>query len=144
MANRTFTFPDSLIERVVDGDSMRVLARWEKPFYIHPEDYPIALRIAGVDCEPGGPAAGKQRTEKGQAAYVRAHELTQYKRLTVVTYEQYAYGGPQGTIGEWVGDIMVPWAVDGVPGAVMALSTILLAEGLAVPYDGKGKRPSAL
>jgi endonuclease YncB( thermonuclease family) len=77
----------------------------------------------------------------GERAYHRVQDLVEGKRLTVVTYEQYAYGGPQGTVGEWVGDIILTDVPEWGTGT---LAAILLAEGLAVPYDGKGKRPSAL
>lgn len=138
---RTFTFPNSLITRTVDGDSHDVEAVWEQPFYVRPAVYPIRLRIAGVDCWPGGLEAQRtgKATELGMRAYGRALELVAGKRLTVVTYEQYAYRGPKGTVGEWVGDIVLPFSAAGV-----LLSRILLDEGLALPYDGKGKRPTAL
>lgn len=146
MPKRTFTFPNSLITRVVDGDTMYVDASWEQPFFVRPAVYPIVLRIAGIDCEPGGLSApAKQWTAKGERAYLRAAGLIEGKRLTVVTYEHYAYGGPDGTVGDWVGDIYVPTPESVIygPSDEIALSTILLTEELAVPYDGKGKRPSA-
>lgn len=151
MSDKTFTFPGSFITRVVDGDSLRVDAPWvtEQPFYARPSrtEYPIALRVAGVDCDPGGTVAEQthKATVIGRRAYERTRELTEGKTLTVVTYEQYAYRGPKGTVGEWVGDVQIPYNDRDLPvGAWQWLSTILLDEGLAVPYDGKGKRPSAL
>jgi endonuclease YncB( thermonuclease family) len=136
---RTFDFPNALVERSVDGDSHDVTVFWEMPFFVGAVPMPIRLRIAGIDCEPGGPDAGKKRTALGEAAYVRARELVEGKRLHVVTYEPYAYRGPDRRLGEWVGDVEVRQFA----GAPVWLSALLLAEGLAVPYDGKGKRPSA-
>jgi endonuclease YncB( thermonuclease family) len=128
---KTFTFPNSLIERSLDGDSHDVIAEWEEPFFILPARYPIRLRIGGVDC-------WDKETPRGQKALERARELVEGKRLTIETRRLYAYGGPDKKLGEWVGDIMATLET----GTTMWLSQILLAEGLALPYDGKGKRPT--
>jgi hypothetical protein len=62
--------------------------------------------------------------------------------LHVQTFGPYTYGvGTRARLGEWVGDVILI-SPDGYPGSVAALSRILLSEGLALPYDGKGKRPT--
>lgn len=132
---RTFSFPGSIITSITDGDTMRARAQWEQPFYIEPAIYPIALRIAGIDAWPR-----EDVEHRGAECYHRVQELVLARSVTIVTYEQYAYRGPRGTIGEWVGDIYVLHTM--VDSGDQLLSKILLAEGLAVPYDGKGKRPS--
>lgn len=132
---RIFTFPGSLIPQVTDGDTMRARLQWEMPLYVEPQWYPIALRIAGIDAWP------REDTEhRGAEAYDRVSQLTFGRPVTIVTYEQYAYRGPRGTLGEWVGDVYILHTM--ADGGDVLLSKILLREGLAVPYDGKGKRPS--
>jgi endonuclease YncB( thermonuclease family) len=132
---RTFDFPTTLIERAVDGDSLEVTALWEMPFYIGPTPLPILLRVAGVDCWDKG-------TPRGAAAKARTRDLCEGRTLHVQTFGPYTYGvGTRARLGEWVGDVILI-SPDGYPGAAAALSRILLAEGLALPYDGKGKRPT--
>jgi endonuclease YncB( thermonuclease family) len=134
---RTFDFPTTLIERAVDGDSLEVTALWEMPFYIGPTPLPILLRVAGVDC-------WDSKTPRGAAAKARTAQLCEGRTLHVQTFGPYTYGvGTRARLGEWVGDVLftIPQAVEAGAGD-RRLSDILLAEGLALPYDGKGRRPT--
>jgi endonuclease YncB( thermonuclease family) len=126
---RTFDFPTTLIERAVDGDSLEVTALWEMPFYIGPTPLPILLRVAGVDC-------WDSKTPRGAAAKARTAQLCEGRTLHVQTFGPYTYGvGTRARLGEWVGDVFLT-----TPPKM--LSWALLDEGLALPYDGKGKRPT--
>jgi endonuclease YncB( thermonuclease family) len=132
MPGRTFDFPQAFIERAVDGDSLEVTAQWEMPFYVGPIPLPILLRVAGVDC-------WDKNTPRGQAAKARTRELCEGRTLHVQTFGPYTYGvGTRARLGEWVGDVLLPL----LPMPDGRLSRVLLSEGLALPYDGKGKRPT--
>lgn len=134
MPGRTFDFPHTLIERAVDGDSLEVTASWEMPFYVGSIPLPILLRVAGVDC-------WDSKTPRGAAAKARTRELCEGRTLHVQTYGPYTYGvGTRARLGEWVGDVLIPAELN--PTSLVHLSRVLLAEGLALPYDGKGRRPT--
>lgn len=135
---RTFDFPVALVERAVDGDSLEVTCFWEMPFYIGAVPMPIRLRVAGVDC-------WAKETPRGAAAKARTAQLCEGKTLHVQTYGAYTYGvGTSRRLGEWMGDVLVPvdFIDDVGSSARIPLSHVLLDEGLALPYDGKGKRPT--
>lgn len=138
MTGRTFDFPATLIERAVDGDSLEATVMWENPFYIGSTPMPILLRVAGVDC-------WDKTTPRGIAAAARTAQLCEGRILPAVTFGPYTYGvGSRHRLGEWVGDVYVPTPDSVVygPSDAVALSVILLTERLAMPYDGKGKRPT--
>jgi hypothetical protein len=52
----------------------------------------------------------------------------------VTTLKRYKYGGPSETVGQYMAEVELP---DG-----RNLSDLLVADGLAVYWDGQGPRPA--
>lgn len=121
-------WPQTVISRVLDGDSVDAdLINDHVGFGVR-TSFPMRLRLNRINAAPSG-------TAKGKLAKARVLALTAGQRMYVVTGKGYKYGAPEGKTGEWMAEVQLP---DG-----SNLSDLLVAEGLAVYWDGQGPRPDA-
>lgn len=130
-------WPGSRITAATDGDTVR--AEVTKATVVDlgfgiPQTvsttFPVALRLARIDTPAKSTPAGKR-------ALARVVELTTGQVVHITTKKHYTYAAPEDlALNEYMAEVVLPNGRN--------LSDVLLAEGLAVPYDGKGKRPSAL
>lgn len=123
----SWSWPGSLVTGVIDGDTVDVQVKRDIGFGGQVQ-FPVRLRLNRID-------ASAKSTAIGARAAARVRDLIGGRTVDLETLKPYAYGGPTDTPGEWMTEITLP---DG-----RNLSDVLLAEGLAVSYDGKVKRPSA-
>jgi endonuclease YncB( thermonuclease family) len=118
-------WPGSVIARVIDGDTVDAMLTRDLGFQAT-ATFPVRLRLNRINAEPG-------KTDKGALARGRVLALTAGARLAITTGKGYKYGAPDGKTGEWMAEVTL---LDG-----RNLSDLLVAEGLAVYWDGTGPRP---
>lgn len=119
-------WPASVISRVVDGDTVEAdLVNPNVGFGII-VSFPVRLRLNRINAAPAD-------TAKGMQAKSRVLALTAGAKVDILTGKGYKYGAPAGTAGEWMAEVTLP---DG-----RNLSDVLVSEGLAVPWTGRGPRP---
>lgn len=118
-------WPNSVITRVVDGDTVNATLTRDIGF-CGKVVFPVRLRLNRINTEP-------VRTARGKLARARVLALTAGAQLHVVTSKGYKYGAPDGMSGEWMAEVLLP---DG-----RNLSDLLVAEALAVYWNGQGPRP---
>lgn len=118
-------WPDTVISRVLDGDSFDATVTRDIGFEGR-ASFPIRLRLNRINTDP-------VRTDRGFRAKARVLALTAGVRVTITTVRGYKYGAPAGTTGEWMAEVLLP---DG-----RNLSDLLVVEGLAVYWTGQGPRP---
>jgi endonuclease YncB( thermonuclease family) len=132
-APATFDYTATL-DRVVDGDTLKLTLY--HPF-AHDVGFgvtsmgevamPVTVRLADINAKP-------LKTPDGDAAKLwLAARLDGAKRLNVVTVKNTLGVEKHEKYGRWLCIIVVP-------GAVRSVNDELVAEGLAVPYDGTGPR----
>ncbi len=113
----TYEYHNSLIERVIDGDTYEAVL--DLGFHIHKK---TTLRLHGVDTPEIRAMHGDYvEKRKGLKAKAYVKKLIEGKRFTVFVYDQ-------GKYGRWISDISLD-----VAGKEIPLSKHLLAKGLAVP-----------
>lgn len=120
-----WTWPDSVIARVVDGDSVDALLTRDIGFE-GKVAFPVRLRLNRINADP-------VKSDKGFRAKARVLAETAGVRVQIATGKGYKYGAPEGKTGEWMAEIVLP---DG-----RNLSDLLVAEGLACYWNGQGPRP---
>lgn len=121
-------WPDSIICRVIDGDTIEAdLVNRHVGFGLI-VTFPARLRLNRINAEPCRQALGLRCKSRVLA-------LTAGARVHISTGKGYKYGAPEGKVGEWMAEVLLP---DG-----RNLSDVLVAEGLAVYWDGQGPRPDA-
>lgn len=120
-----WAWPASTLLKVIDGDTIDAIVHRDLGFG-GTAQLPVRLRLARINA----PSAA---TPAGAAA---AQYLTRLLPPTfdLVTLKPYKYGGVDGRVGEWVAEVTLP---DG-----RNVSDVMVAAGHAVPWDGKGPRPS--
>lgn len=118
-------WPDSTIVRVIDGDTVDALVRRDLGFG-GMAILPVRLRLNRVN-------APKLSSVAGRLARDRVLGLTLGEPADVTTIKSYKYGGPDNQVGEYMAEIVLP--------SVGNLSDLLIAERLAVAWDGAGVRP---
>jgi endonuclease YncB( thermonuclease family) len=122
-----WSWPQSLIVRVVDGDTLDAVVTRDLGFN-GTVSWPVRLRLNRVN-------APALKTAAGRRAHLRAAELLPAgSRADLLTVKPYKYSGPAGMAGEWMCEVTLP---DG-----RNLSDTLVAEGHAVFWDGNGPRPA--
>ena len=113
-----WTWPQSTIVRVIDGDSL--VAQLTRDIGFHGSvTFLQRLRLNRINTPPLSSALGKQAAD-----YVASFAAGLF---TITTVKPYKYGD------EWMAEVV---NVDGVN-----LSDALVAAGLAVAWDGNGPRP---
>jgi endonuclease YncB( thermonuclease family) len=120
-----WVWPDSVITRVIDGDTLDATLTRDIGFD-GKVVFPVRLRLNRINALPAN-------RELGLRCKGRVLALTAGARLTIVTGRGYKYGAPAGKTGEWMAEVIL---TDG-----RNLSDLLVAEGLAVYWDGTGPRP---
>lgn len=119
-------WPASRITRVIDGDTVDTLLTRDVGFG-GTVSFPARLRLARIN-------AAKASSPAGLSATVRVIACTSAVLVDVTTLKPYKYSGPADYTGEYMAEIVLP---DG-----RNLSDLLVAEGLAVYWDGQGPRPA--
>jgi endonuclease YncB( thermonuclease family) len=122
-----WSWPGSVIARVLDGDTVDAMLTRDLGFEAT-ATFPVRLRLNRINADP-------VHTDKGFRAKSRVLGLTAGAKLLITTGKGYKYGAPDGKTGEWMAEVALP---DG-----RNLSDVLVAEGLAVHWDGQGPRPDA-
>lgn len=134
-------WPGSTIIVVVDGDTFDIQVRktvsieMDFGFGLTPRatmtlDPIIRMRLNRANCPPG-------KTSAGRSASARVRELCPFgPPLFVETFKAYKFGGPANSPGEWMAEIWLD--------AGRNLTDVLVAEGLAVYWDGQGPRPGGV
>lgn len=121
----TWEWPDSRVTRVVDGDTVDAMVTRDIGFG-GTVTFPIRLRLARVN-------TAAVHTDHGRAARTFVADRVLTHPVDIVTLKPYKYGGPNGTVGEYMAEITLP---DGTN-----LSDALVGAGLASYWDGSGPRP---
>jgi endonuclease YncB( thermonuclease family) len=126
--SETWTWPNSTITRVVDGDSLTatVTKANDLGFYItNVTTFPVRLRLNRINAAP-------LKTPKGKAAaeYVTTL-LPPSVPVLIETLKGYKYNS--GEIPEWMAEITL---LDG-----RNVSDLMVSSGHAVYWNGEGPRP---
>lgn len=119
-------WPDSRVGRVLDGDTLDADVTRDIGFGGR-VTFRVRLRLARIN-------AAKGTSARGLAATTRVIALTGAAPLLLITVKPYAYSGPKGYTGEYMTEVILP---DG-----RNLSDVLVAEGHAVYWNGRGPRPA--
>lgn len=119
-------WPGSRITRVLDGDTVDTLLTRDVGFGGR-VTFPVRLRLARIN-------AAKASSPRGLAGTARVIAATGSAPLDIITLKPYKFSGPADYTGEYMAEIILP---DG-----RNLSDLLVAEGLAVYWDGTGPRPA--
>lgn len=117
---------NSEITAVIDGDTVHALVTRDIGFG-GTTSFTVRLRLNRVN-------APKATARRGAAAKAFVEAKVLGARVDITTHDPYKFGGPKNSPGEWMAEIALP---DG-----SNLSDLLVAEGLAVPWDGEGDRPA--
>lgn len=123
-----WSWPNTIISRVVDGDSVDADLVNEHVGFGVRLVFPMRLRLNRINAAPSSTATGRR-------AKARVLALTSGVRLHVMTGKGYKYGAPEGKTGEWMAEIQLPEGGN--------LSDLLVAEALATYWNGQGPRPDA-
>ena len=122
-----WAWPRTKVLRVVDGDTLDVLVSRDMGFGAF-ASFPIRLRLARINAPTLTSPAGK-------AARNRLVQLLDAPAVDIVTLKPYKYGGGgAGSVGEYMAEVTLP---DG-----RNASDVMVTEGHAVPWSGRGPRPS--
>lgn len=120
-------WPAATIIAVIDGDTVDANVTRDLGFGAEAR-FPVRLRLHGINT----PSA---KTTAGRAAKTRLTQLLPTgATVHITTHKPYKYGGPVDACGEWMATITLPDGRD--------ISTTLIAERHAVPWDGNGPRPA--
>lgn len=125
-----WVWPSTVISDVVDGDTVDALLirQVDLGFYITSTvSFPMRLRLNRIDAYPSN-------TTRGRRAKALVQARTGGVLLTATTIKPYKYAGPKKRVAEWMVELVL---ADGTN-----VSDLLVAEGLAVYWDGAGPRPA--
>ncbi len=125
-----WNWPDTIVERVVDGDTVDAIVTRDLGFGGRVQ-LPVRLRLNRIDAFKGSTKRGK-----AAAAMVEARTLGCPVNATTVKAYKYGHDGTPGDerCGEWMVEIVLP---DGTN-----LSDLLVERRLAVYWNGQGPRPA--
>jgi endonuclease YncB( thermonuclease family) len=129
MSSVPWSWPDSRVTRVIDGDSLTatLTKRSDLGFYITDvTSFPVRLRLNRINTPPA-------KTAEGHAAalYVTDLLISTSVPVLIETFKGYKYGS--GDIPEWMAEITLPSGEN--------LSDMLVSKGYAQYWDGTGPRP---
>ena len=114
-----WSWPDSRLVRVIDGDTL--VAELTRDLGFNGKaTFEQRLRLNRINCPPKG-------TTEGKAASAFVLNACQGVPLNITTVGPYKYGD------EWMAEVVTPGG--------RSLSDALVANGLAVYWDGTGPRP---
>ena len=129
-----FIWPDSTFIRAIDADTLEFELSIDVGFGRILTTPVQRLRLAGVDCWPKATPKGKTALELVESACKRSSG-----HIRVVTLKPYKYGG-SGPAAEWMCEAWIP--DDAREPFFRSLAQMLLDADLALPYDGRGPRPT--
>lgn len=118
-------WPGAVVTAVIDGDTLDARLSRDVGFS-QVLVTPVRLRLNRIN-------APALHSPSGLTAHHRLVQLTA-EDVHVRTIEPYKYGGPKNACGEWMAEVTT---ADG-----RNVSDVLVAEGLAVYWDGTGPRPA--
>lgn len=132
-----WVWPDSVVTRIVDGDSFDALVTRRSAEVVDigfggktatklETSFTVRLRLNRINTPPA-------KTAEGRAATALASQLMLAAPVHIVTVGAYKFGGPDTSPGEWMAEVTLP---DG--GNV---SDVLVDTGVAVYWNGAGPRP---
>jgi endonuclease YncB( thermonuclease family) len=121
-----WAWPNTVVTRVIDGDTCDAQVTRDLGFNGQ-ATFPVRLRLHRIDCY-------KDTTKRGKAAKELVERLLLPAPVHAVTVGPYKYGGPKTRTGEWMAELVLP---DGTN-----LSDLLVAEKLAIYWNGQGLRPA--
>lgn len=121
-----WSWPVSRVLRVIDGDTLDAAVVRDLGFG-GSATFPVRLRLNRIN-------AAKVTSVRGAAARARVLTLVGDAAVSIITVRPYKYGGPVDAAGEWMAEV--------VTAAGLNVSDVLVAEKLAVPWDGQGTRPA--
>jgi endonuclease YncB( thermonuclease family) len=126
MTNVPWLWPGSFVTRIVDGDSFA--ARVTRDLGFHgTATFEQKLRLNRINAQPAKTALGQQATQRfGELVGMTLPGIVS-PPLLIETVKAYKYGD------EWMAEVTL---ADG-----RNVSDVLVAEGLAVFWDGTGPRP---
>lgn len=127
MTTTAWTWPNSKIVRVVDGDTVDALVTRDLGFG-GTASFTVRLRLNRINA----PAV---KTKAGKAArdwLVALLEPEKGFAWDLTTVKPYKYSGPTGSAGEYMSEII--YHAD-------LVSDLMVAAGHAVYWDGQGPRP---
>jgi endonuclease YncB( thermonuclease family) len=121
MSNVPWTWPDSHVTRVIDGDSLTAHVTRDLGFH-GTATFDVRLRLNRINTPP-------LKTQEGHAAALFVTDLLMSTSVPVLieTVGAYKYGD------EWMAEITLPSGEN--------LSDMLVSKGHAVYWDGTGPRP---
>lgn len=119
-------WPGARVVRIIDGDTLDVQLTRDIGFGGR-VTFTARVRLARIN-------AAKAASPRGLSATARVIQLTGGAPLHVTTLKPYKYSGPVDYAGEFMAEVVLPDSRN--------LSDVLVAEGLAVHWDGTGPRPA--
>jgi len=121
MTNAPWTWPDSHVTRVIDGDSLTAHVTRDLGFH-GTATFDVRLRLNRINTPP-------LKTQEGHAAALFVMDLLMSTAVPVFieTVSPYKFGD------EWMAEITLPSGEN--------LSDLLVSKGYAVYWNGVGPRP---
>ena len=121
MSNTPWTWPDSHVTRVIDGDSLTAHVTRDLGFH-GTATFDVRLRLNRINTPP-------LKTQEGHAAALFVMDLLMSTPVPVFieTVSPYKFGD------EWMAEITLPSREN--------LSDLLVSKGYAVYWNGQGPRP---
>lgn len=125
MSDTTWTWPNSLITNVIDGDTIDARVRRDMGFGGTAE-FIVRLRLNRINTPAKNTTAGK--------AAKAAVETLRGQTVHIQTLKPYKFSGPDTSPGEWMAEVTTSGGVN--------LSDLLMELGHAVYWNGQGPRPA--
>ena len=121
MSSTPWTWPDSHVTRVIDGDSLTAHVTRDLGFH-GTATFDVRLRLNRINTPP-------LKTQEGHAAALFVTDLLMSTSVPVLieTVGAYKYGD------EWMAEITLPSGEN--------LSDLMVSKGYAVYWNGQGPRP---
>lgn len=125
MSSVPWLWPDSLVTRIIDGDSFT--ARVTRDLGFHgTATFDIKLRLNRINAPPAKTIQG-QLSADHLSGLIRVTPGVPSMPVLIETVKAYKFGD------EWMAEVTLP---DG-----RNVSDVMVADGLAVYWDGTGPRP---
>lgn len=121
----SWTWPDSVITRVIDGDTIEARVSRDMGFGGRAE-FIVRLRLNRINA----PAI---KYDLGRRAQAWLTILLRDAIVTIETLKPYKYGGPDDSPGEWMCEVTTAKGQN--------VSDLMVQAGYAVYWDGEGTRP---
>jgi len=120
MSNPPWTWPGSVVKRVIDGDSFVATVTRDLGFH-GTASFDVKLRLNRINCPPASTVDGQAATS------ATAVMLMGTPTVLIDTVKSYKFGD------DWMAEVTLPTGRN--------VSDELVAQGHAVFWDGTGPRP---